>query len=178
MGKGKRRALEDEDRLALLIGRDHGLAEAREVVAEFLRLVDAQIGDCRGRVKLELVDAVVGFECGKASTEQPHQRCAIAARHRFLHRGDGGDDGAHRGGAARFLAEPRLQRIIMAAQFALVGAIDDAGDDPHRPQQHEHRRAGRGEGKGRGDPRPQAQMEALGERVSGAGHSVEIPERY
>ena len=119
-------AFETYDRLARLIGRDHRLAETREVVAKFLRLMDAQIGYRRRRVKLELVDAIVGFQGCKSGAEQSHQGVAVVARHRLLNRGDGRDDGAHRRGPAGLLAEPRLQRVVVAAQFALIGAIDDA----------------------------------------------------
>src|SRR5213593_2366685 len=119
-------AFETYDRLARLIGRDNRLAETREVVAKFLRLMDAQIGYRRRRVKLELVDAIVGFQGCKSGAEQSHQGVAVVARHRLLNRGDGRDDGAHRRGPAGLLAEPRLQRVVVAAQFALIGAIDDA----------------------------------------------------
>ena len=156
-------AFEADDRLAVLIGCDHRLAESREVVAEFLRLVDAQIGCRRRRVKLELIDAIVGFQRCKSGAEQRHQGIAVAARHRFLHRGNGRDHGAHRRGPAGLLAEPRLQRVVVAAQLAFIGAIDDARDDPHRTQQDEDRRSCRGQRQGGGDPGPEPQMEVSGE---------------
>ena len=52
-------ALEADDRLAVGIGGDHGLAKPGQVVAELGRLVDPQIGQRRRRVELKLVDAGV-----------------------------------------------------------------------------------------------------------------------
>ncbi len=168
-------AFEADDHLVAEIGRDHGLAKARQVVAEFCGLMDPQEGN-RGRgVKLELVDAVIGFQAGEAGPEQFHQGLAIVVRHRLLHGRYRSDDGAHGGCPARFLAEPRLQRIIVAAQLALVGAIDDAGDDPHRPEQHEDGGRRRGQRQCGRDPRSQAEVHGRGKGVLGCNrHGPEI----
>ena len=151
-------ALKSDNRLAIDIGRHHGLAEAGEIVAEFGGLMHAQIGDRGRNVELELIDAVVRLQRCEAGAEQLDQRVAIVARHRVLHRWDRSDHCAHRGGALGFLLQPRLQCIEMAAQLALVGAIDNAADHPHRSEQHDYRGHGRGQSERRRDPRGNAQI--------------------
>ena len=171
-------ALEADDRLAVGIGGDHGLAKPGQVVAELGRLVDPQIGQRRRRVELKLVDAVVGFQYREARPEQFDQGSAVVARHRFLNRGHGRNHGAHGGGPARLLSQPRQQRIVVAAQFALIGAIDNAGNDPHRAKQDENGGSGRGQRQRRGDPRPQAETQSSGRLDFGCGgHPVWITKR-
>ncbi|MGY3076181.1 hypothetical protein ACVWZZ_002552 [Bradyrhizobium sp. LM6.10] len=63
-------ALEADHDLVLLVGDDHGFAEAREVVAEFSRLVHAQERGRGRHVELELLDAVLRFGRGKHRPEQ------------------------------------------------------------------------------------------------------------
>ena len=96
-------------------------------------------------MELELLDAIVQLQGGEGRTEQPHQGFTIAASHRFLHRGHRGNDRAHRGRAMRLLIESRQQCVVVGAQFALVGPVDNAMDDPHRAKQHEGGGGGGGE---------------------------------
>jgi hypothetical protein len=69
--------LQTDDLLVFGIGDHHGLAEARQVVAEFCGLVHAKIGNRGCRVELKLVDAVVRLQRRKPRDEKADQGLAV-----------------------------------------------------------------------------------------------------
>ena len=78
-------ALKTKHRLALRVGFNHGLAERREIVAELLRLMNAQERERWRLVELELLYFIRLFQFTEPGTEIADQRCAIVTRHRLLH---------------------------------------------------------------------------------------------
>ncbi|MGY4434028.1 hypothetical protein ACVWWO_006505 [Bradyrhizobium sp. F1.13.1] len=127
---------------------------------KFSRLVYAQERGRGRHMELELFDAILRFGRGKHRPEQADQSVAILFGHRVLRRRYCGDDGAHGGGALGFLGNSRLERVVMTAKLALVGPVDDAGNDPHRPEHGEQGGRRRRHRQRNRDPHPEAEREA------------------
>ncbi len=123
-------AFQPQHGLAAGVGVNHRLAKTGQVVAELFRQMDTEERRGGRGVELKLLDAIGSLHGSKAGHEKLVERGAIALLHRLLHRRHRRHQRAHRRGTMGFLLQHRLQRVVMAAQFPLVGTIDDAVDDP------------------------------------------------
>jgi hypothetical protein len=111
-------------RFLVVVRRHHRVTERRQVVAEPVRPVHAQERRGRRRMELHLHRAIILAQRLERRNEQLGQAVALAGRHRRLHLGDIGNQCAQRGGLGGLGTDGGIDVFVVAAQFALLGALD------------------------------------------------------
>ncbi len=113
------------DGLLFCVGFNHCFAERRQIVTEFIELMNPKERDRRGLMELELTHAMVFFEFSEARAENIGQRIAVIFRHGFLGGGDGCGKIRHRKRTSGFHVQRTSQLFEIDAQFALFSTCDN-----------------------------------------------------
>ena len=120
-------ALQAADRGLGLVGVHHGAAERREVIAEFLRLVQAQEGGGGRGMELELLDAEALGRGLVGRQQQGAEAGPVAGGEFLLDRRQRGDEGGQRLGHAALSGDGLGNGLDVVGQFAGFGLIDQRG---------------------------------------------------